>query len=42
MGDIHVLLENEENIVQLDKMMKKYKKNKIFYDIEEKLFGYEI
>ena len=42
LDDIIYLLENEENIKGIDKILDKFNKKNIFYSIEENFFGREL
>ena len=42
LGDIGGILEKEENIGEIDKILNKFNKKNIYYNIEENLFGHEI
>ena len=39
MGNITKILENENNIDEIDKLLNKYRKKNIYYNIEENFFG---
>ena len=42
LGDITELLEKEENIEEIDKILNKFNKKNIYYNIEENFFGREL
>ena len=42
LDDITSLLENEENIKEIDKILNKFNKKNIYYNIEENFFGREL
>lgn len=42
LGDITGILEREENIAEIDKILNKYANKNVYYIIEENLFGREI
>ena len=42
LDDITNLLENEENIKEIDKILNKFNKKNIYYNIEENFFGREL
>jgi hypothetical protein len=42
LDNIDKILEDEENIVEIDKILNKYSKKNIYFDIEKKFFGKEL
>lgn len=42
LGDMTNILEDQDNIEEIDKILNKYNKKNIYYDIEENFFGREL
>ena len=42
LGDMSNILEDQDNIEEIDKILNKYNKKNIYYDIEENFFGREL